>query len=261
MRVRHLTPIAMLLVFVGCRQDEGGDGSAMGSVLPADSIVLQEGDSAYIGAPAYLTVSGSGAMFVSDPMNGRVLEFNRKGELVRQVGRPGMGPGELGSPISTALIGDSLLAVSDAGSSQISLFDVRDGRFIRSVKLAGLPFSMQASGDTVWMSAMYQHRNTSIGVWPITSDSIHYIGPLPREYLESPALREWEPYATVLRMDDEALVGFTGHAALFALQTDGSVTDTLTFPNIRRAAYPTIWLNASSGRCLEEEVPAMQSSL
>jgi hypothetical protein len=223
--------------------------------------MLQETDSSLIGTPIHLTVNRAGAMFISDGMNGRVVEFARDGRFVRRFGARGNGPGEFRTPLASALMGDTILAVADAGSSRTSLFDTRTGAFLRSARHEGFPFSMQTSGDSVWIAAVYQHRNTSLGLWPTARDTFQYLGPFPAEYLESPLLKEWEPYATLLRLDDRFLLGFTGHPALFLTRLDGTVVVTVEIPVARRRGVPHDQTERHKSDPKVEEVAAMQSAL
>ncbi len=121
----HWRPLALLLgaalltacaadgdESVGARQDPSAPTAAL---VMADSVALQETDSLYIGSPAGLTIDAVGNVYVADAMSGHVLAFSPAGGLLRRFGKQGEGPGELATPISVAVVGDSLLAVAGRG--------------------------------------------------------------------------------------------------------------------------------------------------
>ena len=116
--------VAVLLLTLAASACRGGDARTPDPGIPSlvlvDSTVLQETDSSLIGTPIHLTVNRAGAMFVSDAMNSRVTEFARDGRFVRRFGARGDGPGEFRTPLASALLGDTILAVADAGSSRTS---------------------------------------------------------------------------------------------------------------------------------------------
>jgi sugar lactone lactonase YvrE len=53
--------------------------------------------------PYGLDVDSQGNVYVADFHRGRIRLFDRRGELVRTIGRPGSGPGELGGPNDVAV--------------------------------------------------------------------------------------------------------------------------------------------------------------
>ncbi|HEX2191039.1 MAG TPA: hypothetical protein VHG51_19175 [Longimicrobiaceae bacterium] len=259
LRCTLLAAAGLSLAACGRGDAPRADGAAAAVAL--DSIALQENDSLYLGAPTFLASGPGGDLYVSDGMNGHVLRFGRDGRPLVRYGRRGEGPGEMGTPVATALVGDSLLAVADWRQNRTSLFRRGSGEFVRSVPHEGLPFWMQVEGDTLWMSSINFRRKTSLAAWPMREDSVRYFGRVPREYERSPILMEAHPYATLLRTGDTLLVGYTGHPALFLARLDGSVFDTVEVPAVRRRGVPRDIVERFSRPLENEEIASMVSAL
>jgi hypothetical protein len=225
------------------------------------SVRLQESDTLYLGAPSYLGVGPGGDVWVSDAMNGAVVRFARSGAPVRRYGRRGDGPGEFHTPVASAVVGDTLLAVADWGRLRIALFDLRTGAYLRAVRAEGLPFWMQVAGDTVWIADLNHRRGTSFATWSGGSDSLRYAGPLPAEYLRTPLLFEAHPYGTLARAGGRLLIGFTGHPAIFVAQPGGGVIDSVRVPVLRRRGVPDDMERRFSRQQRNETIASMVSAL
>lgn len=265
-RSKHLLAIGLCLL--GCSSDEVGQGSADAppgaglELILVDSVQLQEMDTAYLAAPANLVSDHAGNLLIADPMNGKVLEFDRAGKFVRSIGRKGKGPGEFKGPVTLVLLGDSAVAVADWALRRLSVFGRMDGSFIRSIEIDGYPFSMHLLRDTIWMGDVNRLTKTSVAGWPIHADQPFYSGPLPVEYKEYPLLQDMHPYATALRIQDGVLVGFSGHSSLFLMNPDGGVRDTVYIPSRTRRGFPSDMARRFTDPDLtSEEVASMASSL
>lgn len=261
-RIRHVATFLLpALAACGGGEDEAAR-APQPTVVLTDSVELEENDSTFIGAAAYMVADRSGSVYVSDAMNGHVLQFDAEGRLVRRFGRSGSGPGELGSPLASALIGDSLLALADWRENRTSLFSRSTGAFVRSVRHEGLPFTMEAGTDTVWMASVNMNRLTSLARWSLAEDSMVYFGPLPQEYRDSRPLLVSHPYASaVLLGPDSLLVGYTGHPQLFVTDREGAVIDTVEIPTLRRRGVPKDMVARFAKLPEHEEIAAMSSSL
>ncbi|HYR09762.1 MAG TPA: hypothetical protein VEQ60_18445 [Longimicrobium sp.] len=259
-RARALAVCAVLAA--GCRGDrQAAEAPAATKPLaPADSVVLAESDSAFIGAATHMTAGPNGAFFVSDAVNSTVLHFARDGKFVRRFGRAGSGPGELGTPVATAVRGDSLLAVADWEQSRTNLFSQRTGAFIGAARHEGMPFSMHFTPDALWMGAVNPNRSTSLARWNLTGE-VEYLGPLPAQFGESRQLMLSNPYASTALLGDTLLVGFTGHGGLFMTRRDGTVLDTLTVPVLRRRGVPADIVQRFTRSLSDAEIAGMASAL
>lgn len=74
----------------------------------------------------------AGNLYVADRDNGRIQVFGPDGAFLRQIGKKGQGPGELGQPLGVTVTSDGTVVVSDLGRGAFSLFD-SDGTFQRNV--------------------------------------------------------------------------------------------------------------------------------
>lgn len=259
-----LMSLALMACTGACGDARAGESAAAGRLVRVDSVTLLESDTAYLGAPLHLTAAADGSLFVSDGLQNYILQFSRTGALVRRFGRPGRGPGELGNPLATTLIGDSVLVVAEWGNRRTSLFEVASGAFAGSVPHQGLPFWMEARGDTVWMSNVNIPRKTILASWKVGDDSVRYLGRVPRSYEQAPALMDFHPYATLARSGDTMYVGLTGHQAILALRPDGTLVNSVDIPAVRRRGVPANiaqrFLRNPRG-ITNEEVASMVSSL
>ncbi len=66
----------------------------------------------------------------------QVVAFTKKGEFVRQFGRPGTGPGQLERPNSIAIMPDSTVIVADSNNGRIQAFTI-DGAYKWETGLRG----------------------------------------------------------------------------------------------------------------------------
>jgi len=86
-----------------------------------------------------IAIGASGDMWVSQPIQGRLTEFNEAHEFVRSVGGSGPAPGELGAPLGVAVDVSGDVWVADWEYDRIVEFD-EEGEFIRE-------FGSEGSGE------------------------------------------------------------------------------------------------------------------
>lgn len=79
-------------------------------------------------------VAKNGTIYVRHPGDFAMSMFTARGQLVKQFARKGDGPGEVRSPSTSGLVGDSLY-ISETGLRRLSLYDLEGtpGRVIRPV--------------------------------------------------------------------------------------------------------------------------------
>ncbi|MCA8924171.1 MAG: hypothetical protein KDD82_20345 [Planctomycetes bacterium] len=75
-------------------------------------------------------------VYVADAANHRVAVFTKRGKHLRDLGRPGRGPGELGYPYEAVLDAEEHLWVAEFGNHRISVF-TREGAFLCSYGAPG----------------------------------------------------------------------------------------------------------------------------
>ena len=94
-----------------------------------DSTLIVESERLYVGKPNAIAVGAEGTVFISDIADRKVIRVDRDGRNLMVVASRGGGPGEVASPTSLALIGDSLLAVKNVGAKRIELFELAPLRY------------------------------------------------------------------------------------------------------------------------------------
>jgi hypothetical protein len=101
-----------------------------------------------------LAVDNEGNLFVSDPANLRVQEFDKSGKFVRTIGRKGQGPGEFRFPARLKIDGMGRLCVFESRAVQI--FD-KNGGFVSKIPLSSpnSPF-LSSSGAVFGMEFISQ---------------------------------------------------------------------------------------------------------
>jgi len=170
-----LAATTLPLAFAACSAGPGGprwrgkvhqDGAAVEVLNPRDPVFGTDAASATVaweippppadggpGAwskPASLAL-GAGEIYVLDPMAHTVHVLSRAGKPLRDVGRAGRGPGELGNTFGVASV-DGLLAVGNGGAGRVDLF-AASGEPAGSVALGTPAFTLAAvepGGLLVW---------------------------------------------------------------------------------------------------------------
>ncbi|HSG08862.1 MAG TPA: 6-bladed beta-propeller [Longimicrobiales bacterium] len=77
-----------------------------------------------------------GHLYVFDRQSSRVVVTDAKGAFVREVGKPGEGPGELRQPMGFAVLRDGSVIISDMGHQSYVVYGP-DGAYRRMVSFAG----------------------------------------------------------------------------------------------------------------------------
>lgn len=101
-------------------------------------------------------ISEKGWVFVLDTKDGQVLKFDMEGQLLKRIGRSGMGPEELAKPVAMCLVGGDLwVADQTAGGVKIIRND-KISRVIRSQKIS-MPANVARVGQEVFVSGSSFH--------------------------------------------------------------------------------------------------------
>lgn len=83
-----------------------------------------------------LAFDAEGQLYIFDGQSSRVVVVDGRGELVREVGQPGEGPGELRIPVSFTVLRDGTTVIADMGHRAYSIFG-RDGEYDRMISMGG----------------------------------------------------------------------------------------------------------------------------
>lgn len=137
--------ILVLLMALGCGGGEAHSGTVSRGGLDGPDIPLSwraepAGNIGGIAAPEWaafgevtaLAFDGAGNVYVLDGRRGVVTVVDSGGALVRTVGTPGEGPGELRFPAALAVHPDGAVTVYDPGHGGFVVYGP-DGTFVRSV--------------------------------------------------------------------------------------------------------------------------------
>ncbi len=186
-----VTALLALVVVTACAEpgDPGGhrlDPSTRGpTVVATDSVVLQEPDSASIGAySSFVARSARGEVIVNDIQQARLFQFSHDGRLVRIIGARGEGPGEFTLPgVIHVLPDDTTLVVIDVNARRGSLFSLVSGNFLGqfSTTFPDVGAEWTLARDTVFMAV--NAAPSLLAVWPSGTDSATTAGTLPPDLL------------------------------------------------------------------------------
>ncbi len=246
--MRAITALVLLVLFTACRGSSEPSADRLLSsarttgagaqLVMLDSVRLMETDSNYIGRASGVAVDTSGAIFVADVLSARLLEFASDGRFMRAYGRKGSGPGELRKPVGIMLLGDSLVGVGNSGSNSPVVFDRRTGNWVATGRVGGYIFAGQQVGDSIWLAVLSKKRSTSLASWRIGADTMHYFGPVPREYTESDNLWTSNPFGPFVAWQDTVALGFATLNQILIMDGDGAVVDSVNPPVARRRGVP-----------------------
>jgi sugar lactone lactonase YvrE len=105
--------------------------------------------------PNDVAIGRNGDIFVAqghtpDKGDPRVLKFDKSGNFIKSWGGKGTEPGKFAVAHGIAVDPKGLLWVTDRENQRIQIFD-QDGKYIKEVKYAGLPCSLQFAGQYIYM--------------------------------------------------------------------------------------------------------------
>jgi hypothetical protein len=98
------------------------------------SIGNEEDKNYYFYRGLLFDVDREGNIFIFDPPNYRIQQFNKRGEYIRSIGRKGQGPGEFENPSYVYLDKGGNIYVPEGFSNKIQIFD-KKGEFKNCIRL------------------------------------------------------------------------------------------------------------------------------
>ena len=203
----------------------------------ATSMELRGTDSVYLAEPSALSVTRN-SVFVADAGSSSVLVFGRDGKLQYVVGRRGKGPGEFVAPIAMTTINDSLLAVSDAALRRVSMYRLEDHKYLSSVLVPGMPFSISAAHDTILLGIQDVARKTSVARFILGDAAVQQLGPIPAFILQNAQVASSYPFSLASASVSGYRVGFTASNLIYGISTNGDITDSVSVPVRNRRGVP-----------------------
>jgi hypothetical protein len=146
---------------------------------PLDSIRVAEHGDTIVSRVIAVAVAGS-RVIIGDGGESRVLEVGPRGNITRVFGRKGRGPGELITPGTLAIGGDTALFVLDNGERRISVFHLKTGRFVRSTTATGYVTSARVADGALMVAQFDDDTHTSIATLGRDGQRTATEGPIPR---------------------------------------------------------------------------------
>jgi len=140
--VIKLSPQGQVLLTLGTKGEAGAWNEATASHKlnqPNDVLITPNGD--------IFVAQGHTPGPQGDP---RVLKFDKTGRFITSWGGKGKGPGQFEVAHGLALDAKGLLWVTDRENQRIQVFDT-SGTFVREIKYAGLPCSLDIGGQFIYM--------------------------------------------------------------------------------------------------------------
>jgi DNA-binding beta-propeller fold protein YncE len=140
--VYKLNPQGQVLLALGTKGEAGEWNEAAGSRKlnqPNDVAIGRNGD--------FFVVQGHTPGPRGDA---RVLKFDKTGKFIKSWGGKGKGPGQFEVAHGIAIDAQGLLWVADRENQRIQIFD-GDGTFVRELKYAGLPCSLDIGRQYIYM--------------------------------------------------------------------------------------------------------------
>jgi len=119
------------------------------------------GESQLFNEPNDIVFGNNGDLFITQghtpgagrggvPQNPGVLKFDKNGKFIKFWGGKGAEPGKFDVAHGIAIDAKGLLWVTDRENQRIQIFD-QDGKYIREVKYAGLPCSLDIGKQNIYM--------------------------------------------------------------------------------------------------------------
>jgi hypothetical protein len=200
---------------------------------------LSDPDGRLLGRFSNVMVGSDSSVYVPIQYENHVLQFDKRGRLLRRIGRHGSGPGEFsGAPRDIVEWGDSLVFASLSGRT-VSFFSKASGEYYHREAVDGFPFTIAATPTHLFASVLSATRGTAAGVWVAGSDSMQPIIPIPASVRQHPlGMQRW-PVSLVTAVGDTAIVGFVTSNELLVATASGRVVDSLRIPALRRRAIPS----------------------
>ena len=140
-----------------------GKGFQVTKLSPDGRVLLKLGKAGVSGAardtfiyPSAVVTGANGDIFVADghgaDTGGRIMKFSKDGRFIKEWGKKGTGPGELGGLHAIAMDSQGRIFVGDRTNSRIQVFD-GDGKFLAEWKQFGRPSGIFIdASDTIYVA-------------------------------------------------------------------------------------------------------------
>jgi DNA-binding beta-propeller fold protein YncE len=112
----------------------------------------------------------NGRIYISDGYgNARVLEYNAKGERVRQWGSAGTGPGQFNQPHGIAVDDQGIVYVADRNNARVQRFDL-NGKYLGEWNHLGKVTAIGFRDGALWIGTQYRNLPNEADGWHMRID-------------------------------------------------------------------------------------------
>jgi DNA-binding beta-propeller fold protein YncE len=112
----------------------------------------------------------NGRIYISDGYgNARVLEYNSKGERVRQWGSAGTGPGQFNQPHGIAVDDQGIIYVADRNNARLQRFDL-NGQYLGEWDHLGKVTAVAFRDGALWIGTQYRNVPNEADGWHMKID-------------------------------------------------------------------------------------------
>src|SRR3954452_10556698 len=109
-------------------------------------------------------------IYISDGYgNARVLEYNSKGERVRQWGTAGTGPGQFNQPHGIAIDDQGIIYVADRNNARLQRFDL-NGKYLGEWDHLGKVTAVGFRDGALWIGTQYRNVPNEADGWHMRID-------------------------------------------------------------------------------------------
>lgn len=214
------------------------DGHA---VVLADSVVLDETDSTFVGEPTGFAVLHDGRFWISDRRNGVLHVYSPEGRRLTGIGRRGEGPNEWSMGPTVIVTGhDSLIIVGDG--PRLRALDPETGSFRWERLKQARHIATAAKGSRLYLNNVRRDRESTIDSYAGPSDSAVVGGPYPELLSKNALVGDFFSFLAIgFAGGDSMVIGVQSSNYLFVGRfPDGPFDSVLVAPIRRRGAMPEL---------------------
>lgn len=145
----RMLPIMAAILLLGCTPEGALPRRALSHTRTIITPSLSDDADMWLSRPQQIKYdSVTGNLLVADLHDIRVNEFTTDGELIRQYGKHGEGPGEIGN-LRAFGFGPDHVTILDPGNGKISSFSRQTGKVRTEILLDRFIYDLTAIGDTI----------------------------------------------------------------------------------------------------------------
>ncbi|MCC6245986.1 MAG: hypothetical protein IT353_24345 [Gemmatimonadaceae bacterium] len=204
-----------------------------------DSVRIQESESLFVGRPNAIAIGPNGAVFVSDIADRKILRVARAGDSVVLVAGRGGGPGEVSSPTSLAIVGDTVLAVQNGGRKRIEWYDLASLRYRQTLRITSPAASLTSGDGALLFGSLVPDSGTAFAELIDSLGALQRGGTVPDIYRRSPPVAQAFGALEVAKDGDAILGLFEVSNTLYRWPRRSGASDSIVLTvTTRRGARP-----------------------